>query len=256
MLNGQTRDDQSIRERAYAHIQRKIASGELPPGSSVSELALSKELGSSRTPIREAIGQLVAEGLLEQVRNRGAVVVQLARQDIIDLYELREALEIYAVGKVAREPANRADLERLNGLTNEIIVLRDELERSGGAELNAQQMPRFVTCDLGFHTLLIRMASNARITKVLAETRLLIRIFAIHRQGHSAAQLERIHRYHSSVLKAVARRDPEAAMKSLSDHIKTSQKERLEEFDHWEREASLRESLPVFFDMHTTSQSR
>jgi len=76
MRDGRKRGDQSIRERAYIYIQRKIASGELRPGRSVSELALSKELGSSRTPIREAIGQLVAEGLLEQVHNRGAVVVQ------------------------------------------------------------------------------------------------------------------------------------------------------------------------------------
>ena len=256
MQQGRSRDNQSVRERAYFHIQRKIASGELRPGDAVSELALSKELGSSRTPIREAIGQLVAEGLLEQVHNRGAVVVQLTRQDIIDLYELREALEVYAVAKIARETSNRADLDRLMNLTNEILVLRDELEQSGESALNAQQMHRFVTCDLSFHTLLIRMAANARITKVLNETRLLMRIFAIHRHGHSAALLERIHRYHSAVLRAVSKRDPEGAAKALSEHIKASQRERLEEFDHWEREASLRESLPVFLDAHRSAGSR
>jgi len=252
MTDGRTRDNQSIRDRAYVHIQRKIASGELRPGDAVSELALSRELGSSRTPIREAIGQLVAEGLLEQLHNRGAVVVQLTRQDIIDLYELREALEIYAVAKVARDASSRADLDRLSSLTNEILVLRDELQQSGGSELNAQQMHRFVTCDLSFHTLLIRMAGNARITKLLNETRLLMRIFAIHRHGHTVALLERIHRYHSSVLKAVAKKDAEAAAKALSEHIKTSQRERLEDFDHWEREATLRESLPGFLDVHST----
>lgn len=246
------RPDQSVRERAYAYIQRKIASGELPPGSSVSELSLARELRSSRTPIREAIRQLAAEGLLEHVPNRGAVVVHLTRQDIIDLYELREALEVYAVGKVARESASRADVDGLNNLVNEVILLRDELERSGAAELNAEQMHRFVRCDLGFHTLLIRMAANARITKVLAETRLMIRIFAIHRRGHSAAELARIHRYHSSVLKAVVRNDADAARKWLSEHIKASQRERLDQFDDWQREASLREAFPAFFDVHAT----
>jgi DNA-binding GntR family transcriptional regulator len=245
-----------MRDRAYAHIQRKIASGDLQPGSSVSELALSKELGSSRTPIREAIGQLVAEGLLEQTRNRGAVVVQLTRQDIIDLYELREALEVYAVGKVAREAVNRADLDRLHALSNDILLLRDELLRSAAAALDARQMHRFVTSDLAFHTLLIRMAANARITKVLNETRLLIRIFAMHREGHSVADLERIHRSHESILNAVSRRDGPAAMSYLSEHIKTSQRERLEQYDHWEREASLRASMPVFFDVHGAPESR
>ena len=91
-----------MRDQAYAYIQKKILSGDLPAGGAVSELNIAKELGSSRTPIREALGQLVAEGLLEQIPNRGAVVVQFGRQDIVDLFELREALEAFAVEKVAR----------------------------------------------------------------------------------------------------------------------------------------------------------
>jgi DNA-binding GntR family transcriptional regulator len=249
MPKDRTGETRSIRERAYAHIQRKIASGELRPGAAVSELALSRELGSSRTPIREAIGQLVSEGLLDQVHNLGAVVVQLTRQDIIDLYELREALEVYAVAKVARQTSSPADLERLEGFTNDILVLRDELNQSGAGALNARQMHRFVASDLSFHTLLMRMAANARIMKVLNETRLLMRIFAMHRQGHTAELLERIYGYHSAVLGAVGGRDPGAAAKALSEHIQASRQERLEDFDHWEREASLRESLPAFLDV-------
>jgi len=156
----------SMRTKAYTHIQRKIAAGELAAGSALSELALAKELGSSRTPIREAIGQLVAEGFLEQTPNRGAVVVQLTRQDIVELYELREALEVYAVGKAARERFRTSGLERLQGLADEIPTLKAELEISGGDTLNARQMHRFVASDLGFHTLLMRMAGNARILKV------------------------------------------------------------------------------------------
>lgn len=255
-MPGSSRDNQPIRERAYVHIQRKIATGELRPGEAVSELALSKELGSSRTPIREAIGQLVAEGLLEQVHNRGAVVVQLTRQDIIDLYELREALEVYAVAKVARNSPGRVDMERLHALTNEILRLRDELAHSAESALNTQQMNRFVTCDLSFHTLLIRMAANARILKVLNETRLLMRIFAIHRQGHNVELLEHIHAYHSMVLDAVEKRDADCAAKALSEHIRASQRERLEDFDHWQREASLRESLPAFLDVRGAAGSQ
>ena len=122
-----TRADRSVRERAYLLIQQKIARGELPPGSAVSEVPLAQELGSSRTPIREALGQLVAEGLLEQTPNRGTVVVQLGRQDIIDLYELREALEVYAVGKVAARTNTPQDLQRLQGFADQILALRDEL---------------------------------------------------------------------------------------------------------------------------------
>src|SRR6476646_9375274 len=109
-------EDTSIRGRAYVRIQRKIASGELAAGTALSEVALAAELGASRTPIREAIAQLVAEGLLEQTPNRGAVVVQLKRHDIIELFELREALELYAVTKAARQAVPETEVKHLQTL--------------------------------------------------------------------------------------------------------------------------------------------
>lgn len=239
--------DFSFREKAYLHIQRKIISGELQAGGAVSELALAKELGSSRTPIREALGQLVAEGLLEQTPNRGAAVVQLNRQDIIDLFELREALEVYAIGKAARRQVKEQDLERLQKLADEILVFKRELEESGSSSLSIVQMYRLMNVDLAFHALLMRLAANARILKVVNETRLLIRIFAMRHRGHEAAELDWLHNRHCDLLRAVTCGDPECAQRLMREHIQTSQRERLEEFDRWEREDSLKESVPAFF---------
>jgi DNA-binding GntR family transcriptional regulator len=249
------RADRSVRERAYLLIQQKIARGELPPGSAVSEIPLAQELGSSRTPIREALGQLVAEGLLEQTPNRGAIVVQLGRQDIIDLYELREALEVYAVGKVAMRTNTPQDLQRLQAFADQILSVRDELHESGRDKLSQGQMNRFIACDLGFHTLLLRIASNARILKVVNETRLLIRIFSIHREGHDVAALTKIHQQHREILDAVGAKDSTRAMALMSNHIRESQQERLAEYDEWEHEASLRESLPAFFNFHSSPET-
>ncbi len=253
-ISGALRGDKSIREKAYVLIQQKIMRGELPPGSAVSEIALAQELGSSRTPVREALGQLAAEGLLEQTQNRGAVVIQLKRQDIIDLYELREALEVYAIGKVASRGNSDHQLERLRALARQIAGMRDELARSEQTELNEKQMAQFIACDLGFHLSLVRMASNARILKLLNETRLLIRIFSIHRHGHDVPALTRIHQQHSDMLLAVAEMAPGRAMQILADHIQASLQERLDEFDRWEHEASMRETLPVFFDVHPAGE--
>lgn len=249
------RGDRPIRERAYLLIQQKIARGALRPGANVSEVALAQELGSSRTPIREALGQLVAEGFLEQTPNRGAVVVQLKRQDIVDLYELREALEVYAVGKAARRASSPQEFKRLQELADEIRALENELRESNQTELNPKQMHRFIACDLGFHVLLMRMAANARILKLVNETRLLIRIFAMHRKGHDLQALERIYRQHCEVLGAVAAHEAERGMQLLSSHIQASQRERLEEYDQWESEASLREAQPVFFDFHPAAET-
>lgn len=158
-------------------------------------------------------------------------------------------------GKAARGRFPASELERVQGLADEILTLKTELEGSDDGALNGRQMHRFMTCDLGFHTLLMRMAGNARILKVVNETRLLIRIFAIRRTGHRAAELETIHRQHRAILQAVAEGRAESAMQLLADHIQTSLRERLDAFDHWERENSLRETVPEFFDFPVIAET-
>ena len=241
----------SIRRKAYLSIQRKIASGEFPAGKSLSELALASELGISRTPVREALSQLVAEGFLEQTPNRGAVVVQLTRQDVVNLYELREALEVYAIGKVARRQVQETDLERLRLLADDVLTFKRELEQSGKPALDEPQMQRFINADLAFHAMLIREAANARILKIVNETRLLIRIFGMRHQGHMASELDVIWQAHRNLLQAVELRDVDRAQKLMTEHIQTSQRERLDAFDHWEREHSLHACLPAFFNWPT-----
>ncbi len=237
------------RERAYQHLQQAIASGKLAAGAAVSELAIARELGISRTPIREAIGQLVAEGLLEQTHNRGAVVAQLSRQDIIHLYQLRQALEVFAIGQAATAKIRSFELERLRALADDFLLLHDELVRSGKRALNPEQMHRFSASDLGFHAMILRVAGNPRIQKAVNEARLLVRIFATHRRGHEAWLLKSLHQEHIRILDAVVSHDADLAMKLMTEHIETSQQERLDEFDYWEREASLRSSVPLYMDM-------
>lgn len=244
----------SIREKAYIHIQQRIANGTLAAGGGVSELLLSKELRSSRAPIREAMHQLAAEGLLEQNPTGGMVVTQLKREDIIELYELREALEVYAVGKVARAALRPSDKLRLQRLVDEVAGLRRELERTNRNALNSRGMARFIACDLGFHALLISMASNSRLQKIVSDTRLLIRVFAIRREGHDAVALKSIQRYHQQILDAVARQQPETAMAALAEHIRASRRERLDEYDRWKREMSLRDSVRVAFNRRGMAQ--
>jgi Transcriptional regulators len=242
--------DLSIREKAYLHIQQLIATGTLAPGSGVSELSLAKELGSSRTPIREAMNQLAAEGLLEQGKSGGMLIAQLKREDIVELYELREALEVHAVSKISRFPMSPADKDRLQFLVDEIGRLQRDLQKSKKSTLDEKQMERFIACDMGFHALLMSMTQNSRLQKIINDTRLLISIFAIHRRGHDAKALEAIQQYHQRVLDAVVDQKGNAAMTALAEHIQASQRERLNEYDHWKREVSLRESIPVFFDVH------
>ncbi len=240
-----SRADRSIRTQAYEYIHGMIVSGELVDGV-ISELAIAQELGISRTPIREAIGQLLAEGLLEQTSNRGTTVVQLKRQDIVDLYELREVLECYAAGKAARLKPYPSELEQWRKHADEILVLKEELEKSGKPRLNAEQMRRFMVADHSFHAMLMHLAANARMLKAVNDSRLLIRIFAMGRQAYDASQLDRLYHQHDQIIRAVADQNPDLATKLIAEHIRTSGQERLVVLDAWERDVAMRKNVSTF----------
>ncbi|MEO6803778.1 MAG: GntR family transcriptional regulator [Granulicella sp.] len=237
----------SVRERAYHHIQQQITSGQLAPGSGISELQLAAELGSSRTPIREAMNRLAAEGLLEQNAGSGMTVAQVQREHIIELYELREALELYAVTKAALQPMHPTERERIQKTIDQISDLEKELLKAKQETLSHDQMTRFIAADLGFHALLVSLAHNSRLQKIISETRLLISVFSIKRRGHDAKTLKSIAKYHQTILDAVRSQDAEAARAALIEHLQASQKELLIEYDESRREASLRLHLPDIF---------
>src|SRR4051812_39778432 len=191
-----TRAPQSIGDKAYLYLRTRILSGELPPGAALSEASIARELGNSRGPLREAIRRLTAEGFLRQSPTGGSVVVEFSRRDVAELYELREALEVYAVGRAAENKVRDSEAETMERTVDDVLLLRDALEASGEAHLAPEEMRRLIRVDLQFHTLLVRAAANSRILKVVADTRVLLNIFAIRRKGHDADQLAQIHRYH------------------------------------------------------------
>ncbi len=230
----------SARERIYNHVHEMVSKGELRGGHVISELQLSRDLGTSRSPVREAIGHLIADGLLEQAPNRSAVVVDLHREDIIDLYEVREALETYAVRKVAQRGLHPTNDSQLKGYLASVQEMIRSLKKSGKRELNPEQMAEFSSIDMKFHALLVLSTQNVRMQKIVADTRVLVRIFAMRHNGHELTVLEKIHRQHMAIAQAVVKGHAEEAAALLSEHIHTSMKERLEEFDLWKRESAMR----------------
>jgi DNA-binding GntR family transcriptional regulator len=248
----------SARERAYVYIQQKIAARELPAGKAISEVALAAELSISRTPVHEAIRQLLGEGLMEEDSNGSTVVVRLSRQDFVELYELRAVLEAHAVSKIAQRKLSDKDIERLQALTGEIKTLRSELSKSKHKKLNDAQMHRFEVADISFHTFLMSNAENAAALKIFNKVRYLIRAFAARHAGHTAESLTRIHTEHLEMIHALVDGDIEKAMRIITQHIQTSQQERLVEYSYWEREALIRDQLQDFFhdknDEGTTSE--
>lgn len=104
-------------QRVYEQLRAEIIDGDLPPGQVLAEVEQSQRFGISRTPVREAIGRLAAEGLAEQQGGRGVVVSEVTVDDITPLFEVREALDIQA-----------ARLAALRGNPAEFTALADQLE--------------------------------------------------------------------------------------------------------------------------------
>jgi DNA-binding GntR family transcriptional regulator len=233
----------SLRTKAYQHIQRKLLAGDWIAGDVLSELAVAKELGISRTPVREAFRDFEQEGVLEQVPRFGTRVKALSRGDLVELYELREALEPYAVAQAAGR-LSAADAETLQTLCRDMTAVAEDLRKRHKALPDAATMKRLMSADLAFHQLLIRAAGNRRMMKIVADSRLIARIFATPRQEHNVTVIEETHRYHSRILEAVKTGRGDEARKFMIAHIRASMKEALDHFDQ-QRAAAEVESVPL-----------
>jgi len=225
-----TADATDLAQQAYIHIQQAIVDGTLQAGSVVSEASLARELGISRTPVGKAVRLLAAEGLLEQIPRFGTIVRGIDRRDMLELYELREALESYAAARAARH-INADQLRKLHTFCQVGSKLADELRQERGQELSPDQLRRFLAADFAFHTLIVQASGNRRIMQQVRQSRTIARIFETRRQRHSLAIVEQTLRDHEAILDALCRGDAAAAHAAMSHHIETSREEALRQYD-------------------------
>lgn len=147
-----------------SQIRARILDGTFPPGSQLGEAKLAARMNVSRGPVREALQRLVQEGLLHNVKNRGACVTSLGPEDIVDVYLARGAVERAAARILLRRECP-SDFDELDALVRCMSEVAAEGRWSELAEL-----------DLGFHETLVRLAGSARLCRMfdtlLAETRL------------------------------------------------------------------------------------
>ena len=129
-INNAEKNNQPLSAGLYQEIQKDILSGELESGSKLTEAAVCKRYGISRTPVREAFRQLEADGLIENIPNRGAFVTGLTRRDISDLFDLRSLFEIQAVEwAIKRMDDEDIDVLRETVEFMEFYTLKDDVEK-------------------------------------------------------------------------------------------------------------------------------
>jgi DNA-binding GntR family transcriptional regulator len=200
-------------DKAYLAIRDGILRGEFAPGSHLTAQELAIASGLSRTPVREAMRRLHAEGLVEFIPHRGAFVRLLEENEIHNIYELRVTLEGYAAAAAAQH-ATSAELEELNRLAND---MRNLIE---GQSLSIVEEVANKNND--FHKLIVTASHNSRLHAALApikELPLVLRTF----RRYDLEALRRSANQHLEIVAAIDARDAEWARSVMASHILSAQ---------------------------------
>ena len=194
----------ALYEEVAELLRQRIFRRELQPGAWIDELRLAQELGISRTPLREALKVLAAEGLVTMKVRRGAYVTEVSEKDLRDVYHLLALLESDAAAVVAGR-ARDADLAQLQ-------ALHDELEAA------VADRDRFFAVNERFHMALLELADNRWRLQVVADLRKVMKLNRHHsllKQGRIEESLAE----HRAIMEALRARDPEAARAAMGHHF-------------------------------------
>jgi len=189
----------------YDQVKAMAVSFRLRPGDRLNEVALSKELGVSRTPLREALNRLVAERLFDFRPGQGFFCRPLDAQGVFDLFELRQIIEVAAV----RAACTKASDEDLH-------LLRDELYTTG-IDITGLTVEDAVTRDEAFHLGIAKLSGNTEL--LLTLTRINERIRYIRWISMSMDRLHRSKDEHKQVMQALLDRNADDAARILGAHI-------------------------------------
>jgi DNA-binding GntR family transcriptional regulator len=201
-------DRRKVTDWVYEELRTAILDLRLPPGSPLREATLANQLGVSKTPVREAIMRLEQEGLAESQSFRGAVVSGYSRSDLIEIYEVRELLEVAAVrdATLSMQDADRKAIAKLMEESKRLL-----------AESDSDQLVKAIT---DFDTFFYDRIKNSRIQAMIGNiqahlTRIGLLTAVI--PGRIAASVSE----HARIVEAVLARDPEAAALYMRDHIRS-----------------------------------
>ena len=199
----------SLEEKVYDILSEQILSGQIEKGTALTELMLCERLGVSRTPIRAAIRRLAEDGTVQLMANKGAVVVGISREDLVDIYKIRVRLE----GLASRTAAERMTDEEKRALRESLELAEFYIARGDNDKLRE--------LDTSFHKMIYEASGNRLLSKTLSELHTKIKGY------RSAAlsvpgRLQRSVEEHKNILVAIESGNGDEADKLTSLHIEAA----------------------------------
>ncbi len=237
---------ESLKTRAYNHIRGALMEGRWPEGTFISPAKLAKQIGISYTPVREAVIQLASEGLVEQIPKLGVCTRRLTRQEMEQLFDLREILEAGAARRAAERitPSQLADMENLCRQHGIILhELRDAARDQNDLPVvekiwTGPRVEKLAKLNVIFHLGLMGASQNPPLMKTVSDLHILTRVLRdrVLLPGETYLhRLARDYRFHVEILRALRRRDGQAAAEWTERHVVEARRYHLAVYD-WREE--------------------
>ena len=196
----------SLHDDVASQLRGYIFDGQLQPGSFIDEAALCALWSISRTPLREALKVLSAEGLVRHEPRRGCFVNEVTEQDLADIFPVIAMLE----GRCAHEAALRASAADLQALE----VIHQRLQ----AHAQAGRINDYYQTNLVIHEAIIRLANNKWLAQTISDLRKILKLARLQ-QLHAPGRLEQSLQEHMAVFDALKRRDAVGAEQAMHNHL-------------------------------------
>ncbi len=202
---------QTKQQYVYEYIRDRINSNELTPGAILTEDSICNTLNVSRTPVREAIRRLTSEGMLVVTPGIGLSVPSIGLEDFIEIYDMREALEMLAV-RLFMGRATPPILQKLS----ELMERQEEAAASGDIDA-------FMTLDMEFHRMIDTVAGNKRLSAAL--NNIYDQISRLAFINVDDPQIPEIAiKAHEKLMTCIMAKDKEGAVLAVQEHIRTLRK--------------------------------
>ncbi|NWF92300.1 MAG: GntR family transcriptional regulator [Syntrophaceae bacterium] len=206
------RNSKTIRRKIYDHLRDQLLSGEIPPHEHLIEAKIAKEIGTSRTPVREALHNLELEGIIEAVPRVGYIVKPLSEEEVEEICEIRGAIEELA----CRWAMKKAHHQLIEELRKNILISEEKV---------SQGNPKaFVETDAQFHEIIAGLSGSQRLLELAQTLRrhmLRYRIQSIYLMDNVLRAIEG----HKAILGAIEKGDPEGVSRAIKSHLEQSKRD-------------------------------
>jgi DNA-binding GntR family transcriptional regulator len=196
----------SLHDEVAAQLRERIFAGELTPGMFLDEIELAQQLAISRTPLREALKVLTAEGLVRHEPRRGCFVNEVTDQDLDEIFPVIALLE----GRCAFEAAQNASDADLAAL--------EDLHQKLARHAKAKRINEYYETNFAIHEAIIALAGNRWLAGVIGDLRKIVKLARLQ-QLHAPGRLEQSLSEHLAVFAALKARDAEGAEAAMRTHL-------------------------------------